>query len=190
MGSCCDLFWHFHDVYLYSLITQSCLCVSQTSSSLTLIWVWCIYTPHSPLRLSNTGTLDLPDMYAWSLRAASSQVLGIHIRQIPYAHVTTITYTLHYAYEWLLLYHLCLLWWMLITCFVIKAMPTYSIKSRYHIKRIESCSFLFICNHYSLSPECLIYMYIYVARGTHKIIIVLLLIRPCIKKWLMYIYLC
>ena len=31
---------------------------------------------------------DLPDMYALSPRA-----LGIHIRQIPHGHVTTITYT-------------------------------------------------------------------------------------------------
>ena len=34
----------------------------------------------------NMGACDLPDMYALSPRA-----LGIHIRQIPRAHVTTIT---------------------------------------------------------------------------------------------------
>ena len=35
----------------------------------------------------NMGARDLPDMYALSPRAS-----GIHIRQIPRAHVTTITY--------------------------------------------------------------------------------------------------
>ena len=35
----------------------------------------------------NMGRRDLPDMYALSPRA-----LGIHIRQIPPAHVTTCTY--------------------------------------------------------------------------------------------------
>ena len=34
----------------------------------------------------NMGTRDLPDMYAQSPRAE-----GIHIRQIPSAHVTTYT---------------------------------------------------------------------------------------------------
>ena len=36
----------------------------------------------------NMGSRDLPDMYAVSPRAS-----GIHIRQIPSAHVTTYTYT-------------------------------------------------------------------------------------------------
>ena len=36
----------------------------------------------------NIGTCDLPDMYALSPRA-----LGIHIRQITRAYVTTITYS-------------------------------------------------------------------------------------------------
>jgi len=36
----------------------------------------------------NMCTCDLPNMYALSPRA-----LGIHIRQIPHAHVTTITCT-------------------------------------------------------------------------------------------------
>ena len=35
---------------------------------------------------------DLPDMYALSPRACGPRALGIHIRQIPRAHVTTITY--------------------------------------------------------------------------------------------------
>ena len=35
---------------------------------------------------------DLPDMYALSPRACSPQASGIHIRQIPHGHVTTITY--------------------------------------------------------------------------------------------------
>ena len=34
---------------------------------------------------------DLPDMYALSPRACGPQALGIHIRQIPHGHVTTIT---------------------------------------------------------------------------------------------------
>ena len=40
----------------------------------------------------NMGAHDLPDMYALGPRAS-----GIHIRQIPCAHVTTITYV--YIYE-------------------------------------------------------------------------------------------
>ena len=36
---------------------------------------------------------DLPDMYALSPRACGPWALGIHIRQVPRAHVTTITYT-------------------------------------------------------------------------------------------------
>ena len=36
---------------------------------------------------------DLPDMYALSPRAHGPRALGIHIRQIPHAHVTTITCT-------------------------------------------------------------------------------------------------
>ena len=40
-----------------------------------------------------TCTRDLPDMYALSPRACGPRASGIHIRQIPRAHVTTITYT-------------------------------------------------------------------------------------------------
>ena len=40
----------------------------------------------------NMCTRDLPDMYALSPRACGPQASGIHIRQIPRAHVTTITY--------------------------------------------------------------------------------------------------
>ena len=36
------------------------------------------------------GTRDLPDMYALSPRACGPRALGIHIRQITRAHVTTI----------------------------------------------------------------------------------------------------
>ena len=39
----------------------------------------------------NICTRDLPDMYALSPRACGPWALGIHIRQIPRAHVTTIT---------------------------------------------------------------------------------------------------
>ena len=39
------------------------------------------------------GTRDLPDMYALSPRACGPRALGIHIRQITRAHVTTIKYT-------------------------------------------------------------------------------------------------
>ena len=35
------------------------------------------------------GRMDLPDMYAQSPRAAGTRAEGIHIRQIPTAHVTT-----------------------------------------------------------------------------------------------------
>ena len=40
----------------------------------------------------NMCTRDLPDMYALSPRACDPRALGIHIRQIPRVHVTTITY--------------------------------------------------------------------------------------------------
>jgi len=43
----------------------------------------------------NMCTRDLLDMYALSPRA-----LGIHIRQIPRAHVTTITYIYTYTYTY------------------------------------------------------------------------------------------
>ena len=46
----------------------------------------------------NMGTRDSPDMYALSPRACSPRASGIHIRQIPRAHVTTITYVLQYQY--------------------------------------------------------------------------------------------
>jgi len=39
----------------------------------------------------NMCTRDLPDMYALSPWACGPRALGIHIRQIPHAHVTTIT---------------------------------------------------------------------------------------------------
>ena len=41
----------------------------------------------------NMCTRDLPDMYALSPRACGPRASGIHIRQIPRAHVTTITCT-------------------------------------------------------------------------------------------------
>ena len=37
---------------------------------------------------------DLRDMYALSPQACGPQALGIYIRQIPHAHVTTITQSL------------------------------------------------------------------------------------------------
>ena len=37
----------------------------------------------------NMGMSDLPDMYALSLQACGPLRLGIHIRQITCAHVTT-----------------------------------------------------------------------------------------------------
>ena len=40
----------------------------------------------------NMAMRDLPDMYAQSLRATGPRDEGIHIRQIPHGHVTTITY--------------------------------------------------------------------------------------------------
>ena len=46
----------------------------------------------------NMCTRDLPDMYALSPRACGPRASGIHIRQIPRAHVTTITYTLVHTY--------------------------------------------------------------------------------------------
>ena len=43
----------------------------------------------------NIGTRDLPDMYALSPRACGPWALGIHIRQITRAYVTTLTYLIH-----------------------------------------------------------------------------------------------
>ena len=40
----------------------------------------------------DTGSRDLPDMYALSPWACGPRASGIHIRQIPPAHVTTYTY--------------------------------------------------------------------------------------------------
>ena len=60
----------------------------------------------------NMCTRDLPDMYALSPRACGPRALGIHIRQIPRAHVTNITYmqfinpqfpTVTYSYKLFLL---------------------------------------------------------------------------------------
>ena len=42
----------------------------------------------------NMCTRDLPDMYALSPRACGPRASGILIRQIPRAHVTTITYVI------------------------------------------------------------------------------------------------
>ena len=39
----------------------------------------------------NMGNPDLPDTYALSPQACGPRALGIHIRQIPPAHVTTYT---------------------------------------------------------------------------------------------------
>ena len=41
----------------------------------------------------NMGSRDLPDMYALSPWDCGPRALGIHIRQIPPAHVTTYTST-------------------------------------------------------------------------------------------------
>ena len=57
-----------------------------------------IYPAHFPFDLMcqssicnscNTGTRDLPDIYAQSLRGAGQRAEGIHIRQITSAYVTT-----------------------------------------------------------------------------------------------------
>ena len=47
----------------------------------------------------NMGTRDSPDMYALSPRACGPRASGIHIRQIPRAHVTTITYVFHTEHQ-------------------------------------------------------------------------------------------
>ena len=46
----------------------------------------------------NMGSRNLPDMYALSPRACDPRALGMHIRQIPPAHVATYTYALGPAY--------------------------------------------------------------------------------------------
>ena len=58
------------------------------------------------------GTRDLPDMYALSPRACGPRALGIHIRQITRAHVTTIKcmYVCMYACMYVCMYvctHVC-----------------------------------------------------------------------------------
>ena len=45
----------------------------------------------------NIGTRDLPDMYALII---SPRALGIHIRQITHAYVTTITYDMYALRLW------------------------------------------------------------------------------------------
>ena len=35
---------------------------------------------------------DLPDVYAWGLEAAGPRAEGLHIRQIPHGHVTSVMY--------------------------------------------------------------------------------------------------
>ena len=45
----------------------------------------------------NMAIRDLPDMYALIPRACGPRASGIHIRQIPHGHVTTIKYTSHTA---------------------------------------------------------------------------------------------
>ena len=44
----------------------------------------------------NMAICDLPDMYAQSSRATGLMAEGIHIRQIPHGHVTTVTYNFIY----------------------------------------------------------------------------------------------
>ena len=54
--------------------------------------VWANFRVPEVLHITcNMCTRDLPDMYALSPRACGPRALGIHIRQIPRAHVTTIT---------------------------------------------------------------------------------------------------
>ena len=47
----------------------------------------------------NMGTCDLPDMYALSPRICGPRALGIHIRQITRAYVTTIPYIIGKDFE-------------------------------------------------------------------------------------------
>ena len=44
----------------------------------------------------NMGAYDLPDMHALNPQACGPQALGIHIRQILHAHVTTIVSSFKY----------------------------------------------------------------------------------------------
>ena len=44
----------------------------------------------------NMGACDLPDMHALNPQACAPQALGIHIRQILHAHVTTIVSSFKY----------------------------------------------------------------------------------------------
>ena len=41
------------------------------------------------------GARDLPDMYALGPLACGPRASGMHVRQIPCAHVTTITYIIY-----------------------------------------------------------------------------------------------
>ena len=45
----------------------------------------------------NIGRRDLPDMYTQSARATGPRAEGIHIRQIPTAHVTSDMYHFRYS---------------------------------------------------------------------------------------------
>ena len=68
-------------------------------------------------------TRGLPDMYALSPRACGPRASDIHIRQIPRAHVTTITYMPQHA-----IYK---------NIKVITLLP-----AAVHVKALQSCSYL------------------------------------------------
>ena len=54
--------------------------------------IWANFRVPEVLHITcNMCTRDLPDMYALSPRACGPRASSIHIRQIPHAHVTTIT---------------------------------------------------------------------------------------------------
>ena len=60
---------------------------------------WCTEVLHITC---NMCTRDLPDVYTLSRQACSPWVLGIHIRQIPYAHVTTISVSYELSAEYII----------------------------------------------------------------------------------------
>ena len=55
-----------------------------------MFW-YCFHAVHVAISC-NMGGRDLPDMYAQNPRAAGPRAEGIHIRQIPTAHVTSDMY--------------------------------------------------------------------------------------------------
>ena len=98
----------------------------------------------------NMGARDMPDMYALTPRACGPRASGMHIRQIPRAHGTTITY-----YISLLLLHFII---MCIISNVLSCEGNYYGFNSYSQFHLYHVSFM-ICNLLELNQsKCYIYV--------------------------------